>query len=518
MTSPGDVLNERYQLKEKLGKGSMGSVWKAYDIVLERTVAVKELITNPSGGEALEIRLERVRREALALAKVEHAAIVTIHDLIYVRSAEDPWIVMGYAHGSSLYDIIAAGVRLSDRQVAAIGLAVLEGLTACHDRSVYHRDVKPANIVVGEDGSVRLVDFGIVRMLGKQSLTAPTSTLGTLEFMAPELFEKQPKVGSATDLWALAVTLYCALTGESPFWAQTYSATYAAIVSKDPPAPRRGGPLAALVMQMLRKRPAERPDAAAVAEILRAVAGLSDSASRLYRSAPGRGAERQGGTAHVPREQPPGRPRAHESVYAGQRRSRLHGMPPQHAAQLIAGWSADRASIELLAVDPTEAAKIINRSAAPFAGEVLSAVAAKQPVRARKILEIVMPDRAGLLLDHMSATATAGALALPPVMGAVDLMAEADPLTTVGALTGMPADRAAPLVQAMGETHAVEVLAMMPDPATVAGILSQVVPASSGQALLSRLPVPFRALVIKHMQATSGGVGRSTLLWQEPEP
>jgi Mg/Co/Ni transporter MgtE len=191
-------------------------------------------------------------------------------------------------------------------------------------------------------------------------------------------------------------------------------------------------------------------------------------------------------------------------------------MPPQHAAQLIAGWSADRASIELLAVDPTESAKIINRLPTPFAGQVLSAVAARQPVRARKILEIVMPDRAGLLLDHMSAPAAAGALALAPATGSVDLLAEADTLTTVGALTGMPADRAAPLVQAMGETRAVEVLRMMPDPAAVAGILSHVVPAAGRQALLIMLPVPFRALVIKHLQATSGVGDRGTLLWQEP--
>ena len=516
MTSPGEVLKGRYELTEKLGKGAMGSVWKAYDIVLERTVAVKELITDPAGGEALEVRLERVRREALALAKVEHAAIVTIHDLIYVRSAEDPWIVMSYAHGSSLYEILAAGGRLSDRQVAAIGLAVLEGLMACHERSVYHRDVKPANIVVGEDGSVRLVDFGIVRMVGKRSLTAPTSTLGTLEFMAPELFEKQSEGGSATDLWALAVTLYCALTGTSPFWAKTQRATYAAIVSKDPPEPRCGGPLAGLVMRMLRKHPADRLDAAKVAGILRGVAGLSDSASRVYRPAPGLAAERQGGTGYVPRQPPPARSGGNEPIDAGRRASPLYGMPPPPAAKMIAEWSADRAAVELLALDPTGAAKIINQSAVPFAGEVLSAVAANQPVRARKILEIVTADLAGRLLDHMSASATAGTLALPPAAGAVDLLAEADVSTAVGALTGMPADRASPLVQAMGETHAVEVLAMMPDPATVAGILSHVFPATRGQALLNRLPVPFRALVIKHMQATSGLGDPATSPWRGP--
>jgi hypothetical protein len=120
------------------------------------------------------------------------------------------------------------------------------------------------------------------------------------------------------------------------------------------------------------------------------------------------------------------------------------------------------------------------------------------------------------VLHHLGAPAPAGALALRPATGAVDLLAEADASTAVGALTGMPADRAAPLVQAMGETHAVEVLGMMPDPATVAGILSHVVPATSRQALLNRLPVPFRALVVKRMQATSGLGGQATSRWQAP--
>ena len=500
MSVPGEVLNNRYVLAERLGKGSMGSVWKAHDIVLERTVAVKELISNPFGGEPMAIRLERVRREALALAKVEHPAIVTVHDLIYVRSPEDPWIVMGYVHGSPLDKLIEVDAGLPAQRVAGIGLAVIEGLMACHRRSVYHRDVKPANIVVGADGSARLVDFGIVQLAGKESLTAPSHVLGTPEFLAPETLERSPTIGPTTDLWGLAVTLYCALTGEAPFRAETLGAIYAAILSKTPPAPRAGGPLSDLVMQMLSKRPSDRPDTATVAAILRNVAGLPDP-SRESRTGSDRTAERKGGVEYPP---PPRTGRLSDDtrpVLPGQRLSALSGLYADDAARMVAGWSADRAAAELLALEPTEAAKILNQCGGRVGGAALSAIAVNRPARARKILEIVMVDRAGRLLDRMSSAAAAAALALPPATGAALRLAGADASTVVGVLSEMPAASAAPLVVAMDEARAIAVLGAMPDPAAVAGILSHISPAPQGQALLDRLPAPFRALVSKHVQS-----------------
>ena len=166
----------------------MGSVWKAYDTRLERTVAAKELVSARDGSEDLDIRRERVRREALALAKVEHPAIVSIHDLIYEGPGQDPWIVMAYVRGRSLDVIIKDPRPLDERKVAGIGLAVTQGLMACHERDVYHRDVKPANILLGDDGAVRLVDFGIARIVGKNALTVDSNVIGTPEFLAPELF------------------------------------------------------------------------------------------------------------------------------------------------------------------------------------------------------------------------------------------------------------------------------------------------------------------------------------------
>jgi Mg/Co/Ni transporter MgtE len=170
---------------------------------------------------------------------------------------------------------------------------------------------------------------------------------------------------------------------------------------------------------------------------------------------------------------------------------------------MVASWPADRAAIELLTLDPTEVAKIINHCTTSVGGNVLSAIVTDQPARTRKILDIVMVDRAGQLLDHMSSAAAANALALPPVAGAALRLAEADISTVVGVLTEMTPRSAAQLVQAMDEAHAVDALDGMLDPARAADILSHIFPASRKQALLNRLSSPFRDLVSKHLQRTS---------------
>src|ERR1700743_794483 len=179
------MLNHRCRLEERLGQGAMGSVWKAYDTRLERTVAVKELVSRRDGGEDLDVRRERVRREALALAKVEHPAIVSVHDLIF--EGPDPWIVMAYVRGRALGLIIKEEGPLDARRVAGVGAAALHSLMACHEQRVYHRDVKPANIVLSDNGAVPLVDFGIARIVGKNPLTVDSNVIGTPEFLAPEL-------------------------------------------------------------------------------------------------------------------------------------------------------------------------------------------------------------------------------------------------------------------------------------------------------------------------------------------
>jgi tRNA A-37 threonylcarbamoyl transferase component Bud32 len=471
------LLNDRYRLDERLGQGAMGSVWKAYDTRLERTVAVKELVSWRDGGEDLDIRRERVRREALALAKVEHPAIVSVHDLIF--EGQDPWIVMAYVRGRSLDLIIKDERPLDERRVAGIGLAALHGLMACHEQHVYHRDVKPANIVLSDNGVVHLVDFGIARIVGENPLTVDSNVIGTPEFLAPELLTDH-RAGPATDLWALGVTLYYALEGRSPFRGETLPATIAAILSKNVAEPRTRGEVAALVLTMLRKHPAERPDAATVAAVLRRVVN--------------------GGRPPRP-SSVPGQRAARPAERAAQRQPRrltpLQEIPAQDAAKIVSDWPTDRAVTDLLTLGETAAAGIIHRCADPVAGKLLSGIAADNPARARKILEMVTTERAARLLDQMSSLAAASALSLPTPTGAVRMLGHADDLTAAGVLLEMSAPSAAGLIVAMDAERAVKLLGQAA-PVTVAGILRNV-PADRRRLLLNRLSEPFRSLVLRRL-------------------
>jgi len=499
---PLRVLNDRYQLEERLGQGAMGSVWKVYDTRLERTVAAKELLSGRDGDEDLEVRRERVRREALALAKVEHPAIVSIHDLIYEGPGQNPWIVMAYVRGRSLDSIIRDQRSLDERKVAGIGLAVLQGLMACHERHVYHRDVKPGNIVLSEDGAVRLVDFGIARIVGKNPLTVDSNVIGTPEFLAPELLTNhQPR--PETDLWALGVTLYYALEGRSPFRAESLAATIAAVLSKNLAEPRTRGEVAALVLTMLRKHPAERPDAATVAAVLRRVAGGTQAAQAAQGTRPAPTAKPAGQRPRETRARAgsPYRPGSAQGAARPAaepfRLTPLQGMSALDAAKIISDWPTDRAVTDLIILGETAAARIISRCDDPVAGKLLSGIAADDPARVRKILEMVTTERAGRLLDHMSSLAAAAALSLPTPTGAVRVLGQADDLTVTGVLLELSAPSAAGLVMAMNTERAVKLLGHAA-PVAVAGILRNV-PTDRRQVVLRSLPQPFRSLVAGHL-------------------
>jgi len=514
MTSPGKVLNGRYRLVRRLGGGNMGTVWEALDAYLERTVAVKQLVPGPFGNEDAATRRERVRREAIALAQVEHPVIVTVHDLISVGREKIPWIVMGYVPGRPLSEIIQdrKGAPLSERKIAAMAFAVLEGLRACHASRprVYHRDVKPGNIIVGPDNSVHLVDFGIARIVGKVPLTDDGNIVGTPEFLAPELIDGEP-AGPGTDLWALGVTLYYALTGRVPFWAETTWAMFAAIQTRNPPEPREGGPLANLVLQMLSKRPEDRPDAATVSAILRGVASQPDRlGAQSYWTGPQPSTEQQQDGTWAPQEQSP-RPRAStQPVRPEPRLSALSGLPVLTQAQLVAGMPTGRATAELLALSRHDAARIIKRCDDALGGNLLSAIAmpaepsagdrdaVERATTARKILQMLPPDQHGPLLDHMSSVALAAVLTLPPAEEAVRILDRADTVTVVGALSEMAPACAASLVVAMDAGRVTEVLRRAA-PTRVADILRSVPPAGRRQELLSRLPERSRASVLRYL-------------------
>ena len=279
------MLNGRFRLVYKLGDGGMGSVWLAEDQLLERSVALKELMPHV-GAPDLSARRARAVQEARAMARVRHQAIVPIHDVFFID--DDPWIVMEYISGLSLQDLITRQA-LDERSIARIGLHVVRGLAAVHRANVVHRDVKPTNILVADDGSIFLVDFGIARIAGDASLTGQ-AIVGTLDFLAPERFRSGYTVGPPADIWALGVTFYYALEGYTPFSRASergWEATMNAILSEAPRKPAGGGRLADITLLMLEKEPARRADADEVLAVLDGILGGEPPASPLVpRSVP----------------------------------------------------------------------------------------------------------------------------------------------------------------------------------------------------------------------------------------
>ncbi|MEW2037273.1 serine/threonine-protein kinase, partial [Streptomyces sp. NPDC005534] len=264
------VIAGRYRLLSPLGEGGMGTVWRARDEVLQREVAVKE-VRAPAGlaGSEIERMYARLEREAWAAARISNHNVVTVYDV----ATQDgrPWIVMELVRGIALSDLLDAEGPLAPRRVAGIGADVLSALRAAHAAGVLHRDVKPANVLMSNDGRVVLTDFGIATVEGSSALTMTGEVIGSPEFLAPErALGRTP--GPESDLWSLGVLLYAAVEGNSPFRQNTPLSTLRAIVDEPLPVPRRAGPLTPVIEGLLAKDPAARTSAAAAEQELRAIA------------------------------------------------------------------------------------------------------------------------------------------------------------------------------------------------------------------------------------------------------
>ncbi|MEV0240541.1 serine/threonine-protein kinase [Streptomyces sp. NPDC050674] len=287
----GRTVGGRYRLIERIGSGGTGSVWRAHDELAEREVAVKQPRL-PGGPEDESHRraAHRLHREARAAARVDHPAAVTIHDVVVEAERRDerpgpvgpdeldgaealdglPWIVMELVPGESLRETLRRG-PVDVPEAARIGLAVLGALRAAHSVGIVHRDVKPANVLLGPDRRVVVTDFGIGHGQGEDSRTASGGPAGSLEFVAPERISGLI-AGPASDLWSLGVLLYAAVEGTSPFLRATPEATVAAVLAAEPPEPGQAGALGPLIARLLLPDPAQRPDAEEVAKELEAVA------------------------------------------------------------------------------------------------------------------------------------------------------------------------------------------------------------------------------------------------------
>ncbi|MFF6976867.1 protein kinase [Streptomyces sp. NPDC008343] len=266
----GRVIGGRYRLTERIGSGGMGTVWRALDELVDREVAVKQpRLPGDQEDAAHQRAANRLYREARAAARVDHPAAVSIHDVV-VEEDGLPWIVMELVHGESLHEALKRG-PVEAPEAARIGVAVLGALRAAHAVGIVHRDVKPANVLLGAHRRVILTDFGIAHIQGEESLTVSGEFVGSLEFIAPERMSGRG-AGPASDLWSLGVLLYAAVEGWSPFRRTTLESTLAAILAADPPEPKQAGPLGSLIVRLLVKDPELRPEAEDVGAGLEAVA------------------------------------------------------------------------------------------------------------------------------------------------------------------------------------------------------------------------------------------------------
>ncbi|MFJ5880981.1 serine/threonine-protein kinase [Kitasatospora cineracea] len=274
MTQPqeptGRLLADRYRLGEVLGRGGMGTVWRAEDEMLGRIVAVKELRMTGTVDEIEKHRLVvRTLREAKATARIRHTAAVTVFDV--VEEDDRPWIVMELVAGRSLADVVAEDGPLAPERAAKIALDLLGVLGAAHRQGILHRDVKPSNVLIGEDGRTVLTDFGIASVEGDTSITSTGMLVGAPSYIAPERARgKLP--GPPSDLWSLGGTLYAMVEGVPPYDRGDALATLTAVMTEPLPEPRGAGPLRGVIEGLLEKDPAKRMDADAARPLLELIA------------------------------------------------------------------------------------------------------------------------------------------------------------------------------------------------------------------------------------------------------
>lgn len=273
------TIGGRYRLDRPIGRGGMGTVWQGHDELLGRPVAVKEVRFPSEVGpqEAADLR-ERTLREARATARLSHPNVITTYDV--VEEDDRPWIVMELLATRSLSEVLRDDGPLPPHRVAQIGLGLLGALETAHSQGIIHRDVKPSNVLLTDEGRAVLTDFGIASSAGDPALTSTGVVLGSPAYMSPER-ARGKDFGPESDLWSLGATLFAAAEGRPPFDSDNPLSTLTAVVSDPVPALSAGGPLALAVDGLLHKDPAER-------------AGIATTRARLQQ------AVGQGGAAAAP--------------------------------------------------------------------------------------------------------------------------------------------------------------------------------------------------------------------------
>ncbi len=287
MAEIGTILGGRYRLVELLGQGGMATIYRALDTQLGREVAVKllrpEYLRDPDFSS-------RFRQEAQNAASLSHPNVVTVYD--YGEDPSGPFIVMEYVDGEDLATILRRNGALPPTQAARIAAAVARALAASHARGIVHRDVKPGNVLIGRDGRVKVVDFGIARAIAEAQMTLPGTTLGSVHYFSPEQARGE-NATNESDIFALGIVLYEMLTGTRPWEGDSAAGVALARLTGPVPDPAlvRGSippDLAAITRKALARLPADRfASAAAMAEALEASRAPSATASAAAAGAAG---------------------------------------------------------------------------------------------------------------------------------------------------------------------------------------------------------------------------------------
>ncbi|MEU6075041.1 protein kinase [Micromonospora sp. NPDC047074] len=373
MLSSEVVLSGRYRLDERVATGGMGDVWRGKDLVLGRQVAVKvllpALVSDPDF-------IARFRAEARIMAALRHPGIVQVFDCgedDLPDGGRADYLVMEFVTGQPLSKRIEAAGRLDVATTMAIVAQVAQALHAAHLGGIVHRDVKPSNLLVQEDGSVVLVDFGVARSTDVTSITSTNAVPGTALYMAPEQASGRP-VSGATDIYALGAVTYCCLSGSPPFTGDNPLQVAVRHLDDEPPELPHDVPEAvrALVSRALAKDPADRfSSGAAMAEAARAAVSDPSAPTALVPAA----------GATVPRSGGPGTRTDVPVVAAGARRRR-HGTLAGAVAAVVVALAG--LAVALNAVGETDAPAVeVPSQTAPAAeptGGVDTPTEAESPV------------------------------------------------------------------------------------------------------------------------------------------